>query len=100
MKLSKKYKTSKTPKDLALDLDLSPLDAIEWQVRYDLTQKIIETISLQALTVTEVAKKSQTSRGRITKILKKETEGISLDVLFRVVGALGHQAKIVFKKAA
>jgi hypothetical protein len=43
---------------------------------------------------------TKTLRARITRILKNDTGDISLDVLFRVLGALGQKVKIQFSKAA
>ncbi len=98
----KKNKTviNKNSKELAASLGLSPLDAIEWEVRLMITNKIISSAERSDLTITEIAKIAGTSRARITKILNNDTHGISLDVLVRVLGALGEQIKISFKKAA
>jgi hypothetical protein len=99
MKRSKVVVT-KNSKELAAALGLSPLDAIEWEVRLMITNKIISSSESNDLTVTDIAKIAGTSRARITKILKNDTHGISLDVLVRVLGALGEEMKISFKKAA
>ncbi len=99
MKKSNKI-VNKNAKDLAKSLGLSALDAIEWEVRFMITNKIIESANKSELTITDIAKLSGTSRARITKILKNDNFGISLDVLVRVLGALGEEVKISFKKAA
>ena len=95
-----KYTVAKNSKELAKLLNLSSTDAIEWKVRNVITQKIIETFDRNDFSITEVAHNAGTSRARITKILKDDTFGISLDVLVRVLGALGEEMKISFKKAA
>jgi transcriptional regulator with XRE-family HTH domain len=95
-----KVAVSKNAKELAAALGLSPLDAIEWEVRLMITNKIISSAKDSDLTVTDIAHLAGTSRARITKILKNDTHGISLDVLVRVLGALGEEMKISFKKAA
>ena len=95
-----KVVVTKNSKELAAALGLSPLDAIEWEVRLMITNKIISSTERSELTVTDIAKIAGTSRSRITKILKNDTHGISLDVLVRVLGALGEEMKISFKKAA
>jgi hypothetical protein len=89
-----------TPKELANSLGLDPLDSIEWEVRNVITKKIIKCFQNGLFTVTDIAERAGTSRGRITKILKHETIGISLDVLVRVLGAMGESMKISFKKVA
>ncbi len=98
----KKSKTiiTKNASELAQALGLSSSDAVEWEVRHSVTKKIIAIVEKRSLTVTQLAKESGTSRGRVTKILKGETMGISLDVLFRVLGATGQKVKLSYKKAA
>lgn len=91
---------TKTPKELAKTLGLTPTAAIEWKVRNIITKKIIESTKKHHFTVTEIAKNSGTSRARITRILKDNTLGISLDVLVRVLSAVGEEIQIRFKSAA
>ena len=91
---------NKTPNDLAKSMGLNYSDAIEWEVRHSVTKKIIATVEKKDLSVTQIAKEAGTSRGRVTKILKDDTYGISLDVLFRVLGAVGQKVKLSYRKAA
>lgn len=91
---------NKNSHELASSLGLSACDAVEWEIRHSVTQKIIEAASKKSLTVTQLAKESGTSRARITKILKEDSIGISLDVLFRVLGATGYRVKLSYSKAA
>lgn len=95
-----KSRSTKTSKQLASALDLDQSHAVEWEIRYSITKKIIEIVEKNQLTVSEVAKKAGTSRARITKILKGESLGISLDVLVKIVASLGQTMKINFKKAS
>jgi predicted XRE-type DNA-binding protein len=99
MKKSKSIIT-KNASELAKALGLSSSDAVEWEVRHSVTKKIIAIVEKKSLTITLLAKESGTSRARVTKILKGETAGISLDVLFRVLGATGQKVKLSYKKAA
>ena len=87
-------------KELAQVLDLDESVAVEWELRYSLTQRIVETVKREHIKVTEIAKKAETSRARVTRILKGDTSGISLDVLARILGAIGQKAKITFSKSA
>ena len=98
----KKSKTviNKNAIELAKALGLTPSDALEWEVRHSITKKIIDTAKKQELSVTEIAKSAGTSRARVTKILKDDTSGISLDVLFRVLGATGQKVKLSYLKVA
>lgn len=96
----KKTINTNSAKEIAESLNLNSLDAIEWEIRDALTDKIIEFVGASGITVTQLAKDSRTSRARITKILKGDPVGISLDVLFRVLGATGHRVQLKFLKAA
>lgn len=98
--MSVNKKITKTPKELSDVLGLSAADAVEWDIRYALTNKIIEIVQKQTLTVTAVAKKAGTSRARITQILKGDSMGISIDILIKIVASLGHKVEVNFKKAA
>ena len=92
--------TAKGGSSLAKTMGLSPADALEWEFRYTITKKIIDIFYKKNLTVTKIAKDSGTSRARVTRILKDDTQGISLDVLLRVLGATGHTIKLSFRKSA
>ena len=100
MKRKLKAIVCRNPEELATAMGLHPSQAIEWELRDNVTQKIIETFRKSGLTITGVAKKAQTSRARNTHILKANSFGISLDVLFRVLSAMGQKLIITYKKAA
>lgn len=95
-----KITISKNPSELAEAMGLPPSKALEWQVRHQLTEKIGKIIEKEKWTISEVAKKAGTSRGRVTDVVKGNTEGISIDVLLRILGALGSSVKISFGKAS
>ena len=95
-----KVTISRNPQEVAEAMDLNPCYAIEWELRYSITKKIIAVFQRSDQTVTRVAKKAQTSRARITRILKGDSHGISLDVLLRVLAAVGQSITISYKKAA
>ncbi len=95
-----KITVSKNPKELAEAMGLAPSKVLEWQVRHQLTKRIGKIIEKEKWTVSAVAKKAGTSRARVTDIVKGNTEGISIDVLLRVLGALGASVKISFGKAS
>lgn len=102
MAKTKKIKpiVANTPEELAESIGLDKSAALEWQVRHEVTERIISVFGSKEVTITELAKRAETSRARITRILKRDTGDISLDVLFRVLGALGQKVKIQFSKAA
>ncbi len=95
-----KITISKNAEEIANAIGLSKLDALEWKVRYKITNKIIKIIKKEKYTISLVAKTAGTSRARITQIMKSDTGGISIDVLLRILGSLGDYIKISFKKVA
>lgn len=99
--MSKKIKTYSeaiNPRQLTEMLNLGSADLLEWKVRADVTRQIIDNFSSKKMKVTSLAKKSRTSRSRITRILKFDTTGISLDVLLRVLSETGQRIEIKFLK--
>lgn len=91
---------ARNAKELARTLNLDESVGVEWELRFSLTQRIIEIVKRDRIKITEIAKKAETSRARVTRILKGDTHGISLDVLARILGAIGQKAKITFSKSA
>lgn len=102
IKQSKKVKAvvSKNAKELVQALNLPESTPLEWQIRHEVIEEIIKVFSHNEMTITALAEKAQTSRARITRILKKDTSDISLDVLLRVLGTMGQRVSIKFLKAA
>ncbi len=96
----KKIIVSSRPKDLASDLGLTYSDAVEWEIRHSVVKKIITIVKKRRISVTKLAKLSKTSRARITKILNADSCGISLDVLFRVLGATGQKVRLIYRDVA
>ena len=95
-----KYLISRNSKETAEILGFDQSVGIEWELRYQITARIIEIVKENHLKITEIAKKTETSRARITRILKGDTEGISLDVLMRVLGSVGQRIKVKFLNLA
>ena len=100
MNKKKSITISRSAKDLAEALNLPASVAIEWELRYQITNQIVHNFKAKKLTITALAKSSETSRARVTNILKGNSEGISLDVLMRILGAMGQRVEIKFLKGA
>ncbi len=98
--MSKRKVISKNAKELAVAMGMDASAAVEWEMRHSLTQKIIDTVKKNRFPVTLVASRSKTSRARVTRILKGDSQGISIDVLLRMLGAVGQKVKVTFRKAA
>ncbi len=84
--------------DLAAALGLGPQDAVEMEVRRRLNAKIIEAVAQSGLTHAQAAKKARTSRTRLTAILNGNTQGVSTDLMLRILAALGYTASISFRR--
>ena len=91
---------ARNAKELAKALGLTPADAVEFEIRSALNDKIVEVVNEGGLTHAQVATLAHTSRTRVTAILNRNTQDISTDLLLRVLGSLGVQAKLQFTKAA
>ena len=100
MKKNKKHLVTRTPKELAEALGLDPSIALEWQLRAQVTARIIEVFKTKKISITDLAKKAETSRARVSNIVKGNAAGISLDVLLRILGCMGQKVKVSFSKAA
>jgi predicted XRE-type DNA-binding protein len=93
-------RTAQNTYELAELLGLSAADAAQMELRSDLNDKIINVVAQKKLTHEQVAKLAGTSRTRTTALLNRNTQGISTDLMLRMLGALGYRAKITFLKAA
>ena len=91
---------ARNARELAKALGLTPADGVEIEIRSDLNDKIIEVVSEQNLTHSQVARLARTSRTRVTAILNRNTHDISTDLMLRILASLGVQARLQFKKAA
>jgi len=83
-----------TPEDLAGALGLSKTAAKEWQVQYALLKRLKEIVGKHKVTHAELAKRSGTSRTRVTAILNDDLEHVSTDLLIRILGSLGYLVKV------
>ena len=99
MKKSKATVT-RTGSELAAALGLSTADGLEIKIRSDLNDKIIEIVEKNGLTHAQVAKLAKTSRTRVTAIMNRNTLEVSTDLMLRILGSLGVQAKLRFRSAA
>src|ERR1700730_18631007 len=91
---------ARNARELAKVLGLAPADGMEIELRSDLNDKTIEVVAKKQLTHSEVARFAHTSRTRVTAILNRNTHDISTDLMLRVLGSPGVQAKLQFKSAA
>lgn len=86
--------TVRTTDELGRALRLSPADIAEMEFRSELMVALAKIIqSGQLMTHADIAKRAGTSRTRVTAIAIGNTQGMSTDVLIRVLAATGHCAE-------
>ncbi|MEW6056671.1 MAG: XRE family transcriptional regulator [Bdellovibrionota bacterium] len=95
-----KIVTVHTAEELGQALGLSAADTAEMEFRSELTVALAKIIQAGRLTHAEIAKRAGTSRTRVTAIANGNTQGVSTDVLIRVLAATGYRAEVKVKKAA
>jgi predicted XRE-type DNA-binding protein len=97
---SKKVKpfVARNPRELAKLLGLPPAVAAEWELHGSLCDKIASAAGKSGLTHAKIARLAGTSRSRLTAIINGRTSDVSTDLLFRVLWALGYEAKLTFKR--
>lgn len=85
---------ARTPEALAEALGLTSAEAQEWQVQYALLKKLRQIVEDDALTHAEVARRGKTSRTRVTAILNGNLDGVSTDLLIRLLSSLGYRVRV------
>ncbi len=90
---------AKTADQLGNALGLSPAETGEMEFRSELTYELIRIIHDGSMTHAEIAKRAGTSRTRVTAIANGNTQGISTDLLIRVLSATGHRVELRVRKA-
>jgi len=90
----------KTAEDLGKALGLSAAETGEMEFRSELTLALARIIQNGKLTHAEIARKAGTSRTRVTAIANRNTQGISTDLLIRVLSAAGHKAELRVRRIA
>jgi predicted XRE-type DNA-binding protein len=100
MSKARKLVKARMAEELGRALRLSVSDTAEMEFRSDLTVALAKIIQSGRLTHADIAKRAGTSRTRVTAISNGNTQGISTDVLIRVLAATGHRAEVRVKKTA
>ena len=90
----------RTAEELGEALGLSAAQTAEMEFRAELTVALAKIIQSRRTTHVEIAKAAGTSRTRVTAIANGNTDGISTDVLLRVLSASGYRAELRVRKAA
>jgi predicted XRE-type DNA-binding protein len=91
---------TRTAEELGRALGLSVAETDEMEFRSEFTSALAKIIRNGKSTHAEIAKKAGTSRTRVTAIANGNTQGISTDLLIRVLSATGYKAELPVRKAA
>ena len=83
-----------TPEALAGALGLSSTEAKEWQVQHTLLIRFKQIVRVHSFTHAEIARRSGTSRTRVTAILNDDLEHVSTDLMIRILASLGYRVKV------
>jgi predicted XRE-type DNA-binding protein len=90
---------AKTPEQLAKALSLSAAEAKKWAVQHELLRRLQEIVRKHKFTHAEIAKRSATSRTRVTAILNDDLDHVSTDLLIRILASLGYGVKVTVTKS-
>lgn len=86
--------------ELAKVLELSDADRIAMELQMDLVEEIVRQTKRTGLTHQALAKLAQTSRPRVTAIVNGNLEGVSTDLLLRILSALRVRVSVTFRRVA
>lgn len=87
-----------TAEELGAALGLSDVDTAEMEFRSEITVRLAKLIKSGKLTHAQIANRAGTSRTRVTAIANGNTQGISTDILIRVLAATGYKAVLKISK--
>lgn len=91
---------AKSAAELAEVLGLPAAEGREWQVQHALAGRLREIVRRQKYTHAEIARRSGSSRTRVTAILNGDLEHVSTDLLIRILAGLGYKVKVSVVKSA
>jgi predicted XRE-type DNA-binding protein len=91
---------ARSARDLSAVLGLSGAEHSALRVQFELVEEIGRELKRVGLTHAALARLAQTSRPRVTAILNGNLEGVSTDLLLRLLGVLGVRVELKFRRAA
>ncbi len=92
--------TTRSSRELARVLGLSDADRAAIEVQLELAEQIVLEVRRQGVTHARLASLAETSRPRVTAILNGNLDGVSTDLLLRILAALGVKVEVRFRRAA
>ena len=91
---------ARSTRELAEVLGLADADRVALEVQLELTERIALEVRRLDITHANLARLAGTSRPRITAILNGNLEGVSTDLLLRLLAALKVRVELRFRRAA
>ena len=96
----KKPVVARNSRELAILLGLSEADRAAMEFQLELAEQIASEVRKVGTTHVRLARLAGTSRPRLTAILNGNLEGVSTDLLLRILAALGVRVQPRFHRAA
>ena len=91
---------ARSTRELAEVLGLADADRVALEVQLELTERIAREVRRLDITHANLARLAGTSRPRVTAILNGNLEGVSTDLLLRLLAALRVRVELRFRRAA
>ena len=97
---TKKSVVARSSRELADVLGLSEADRAAIEIQLELAEQIALELRRTGMTHAYLARLARTSRPRLTAILNGNLDGVSTDLLLRILAALGVRVQMRFHRAA
>ena len=91
---------ARNSKELAETLGLTEADRAAMEIQFELAEKIALETRRTGMTHAQLAQLAGASRPRVTAILNGNLDGVSTDLLLRILSALGVRVRLRFHRAA
>ena len=95
-----KTRVARNSKELADALGLTDADRAAMEIQLELAEQIGVEARRAGMTHAQLAQLAGASRPRVTAILNGNVEGVSTDLLLRILAALGVRVRLSFHRAA
>jgi len=91
---------ARNSKELSEALGLTEADRAAMEIQFELAEQIALETRRAGLTHAQLAQLAGASRPRVTAILNGNLDGVSTDLLLRILAALGVRVRLRFHRAA
>lgn len=91
---------ARNSKELADALGLTGADRAAMEIQFELAEQIALETRRAGMTHAQLAQLAGASRPRVTAILNGNLDGVSTDLLLRILAALGVRVRLRFHRAA